>query len=137
MVAPVTRDQTGIVEGLEVGRLTPDDWLGRRVHVTIDRPLGSTHPAGGFVYEVNYGYVPGFIAPDGENLDAYVLGPVGPVVEYDGVVIAVVLRRDDVEDKLVVAEGPSGWTATTIGRAVAFQEQFFDSQIVTVSGRAP
>jgi inorganic pyrophosphatase len=46
----------------------------------IDRPLGSLHP-------------------DGEELDAYVVGPETPVVEYEGEVVGVVLRADDVEDK--------------------------------------
>ena len=118
------------MDSVEVGRLEPSEWLGRRIRVVIDRPLGSTHPRGGFQYEVNYGYVPGFIAPDGDELDAYVLGPADPVNEYVGDVIAVVLRRDDVEDKLVVGER-AAWTQTAIAEAIAFQEQFFDSQVVT------
>ena len=40
----------------------------RSVTVIVDRPLGSTHPAHpGLVYPVNYGYVPGVIAADGEE----------------------------------------------------------------------
>ena len=34
-------------------------YLGKEVSIIIDRPLGSKHPKHGFVYEVNYGYVPG------------------------------------------------------------------------------
>jgi inorganic pyrophosphatase len=45
--------------------------LGQRVTVRIDRPMGSRHPRHGFLYQVSYGYVPGVIAPDGEELDAY------------------------------------------------------------------
>ena len=115
---------------IEVGRLVPAEWLGRRVRVVIDRPLGSVHPGGGFVYPVNYGYLPGFMAPDGEALDAYVLGPDGPVDEYEGSVIAVVLRADDLEDKLVVS-ADSGWRRAAIADALDFQEQCFDSQVVT------
>ena len=40
-------------------------FLGRVVVVVMDRPLGSRHPRHGFLYEVNYGYVPGTLAPDG------------------------------------------------------------------------
>jgi inorganic pyrophosphatase len=122
-----------LMDSVDVGRLKPDEWLGRRVSVTIDRPIGSTHPRAGFEYKCNYGFVPGLIAPDGEELDAYVLGPTVPLAEYVGVVVAVVLRRDDVEDKLVVGEGCSLWTAEAVGRAVAFQEQFFDARIVTAT----
>jgi inorganic pyrophosphatase len=123
------------MDGVEVGRLDPEEWLGRRVSVIVDRPLGSTHPAGGFAYEVNYGYLAGVIAPDGEELDAYVLGPAVPLAAADGVVIAVVLRADDIEDKLVVATDPDGWTASAIERAIAFQERFFTSRVV-VADRA-
>ena len=49
--------------------------LGKRVKVKIDRPLGSCHPKyKDLYYPVNYGYVEGVIAPDGEEQDAYILG---------------------------------------------------------------
>jgi inorganic pyrophosphatase len=111
-------------------------WLGRCVTVRIDRPLGSRHPKWGFLYPVNYGYVPGVIAPDGEELDAYVLGlkeSLGveePVVEFTGRCIAIVHRLDDDDDKLVVV--PQGITLTDdeICAQTRFQEQFFESRIV-------
>lgn len=118
-----------MAESEQVGRLEPAAWLGRRVHVVIDRPLDSAHPQYGFRYEVNYGYLPGLIAPDGEELDAYVLGAEHPLAECEGVVVAVVKRRDDVEDKLVVSIGGS-WTAEAITDAIAFQEAAFDSEVV-------
>ena len=34
------------------------NFLNRVVDVKIDRPLGSRHPQHGFIYPVNYGYVP-------------------------------------------------------------------------------
>lgn len=46
-------------------------FLGQTVTIVIDRPSGSRHPAHGFTYPINYGYVPGAPAPDGEELDAY------------------------------------------------------------------
>ncbi len=46
----------------------------------------------------------------------------------DGVVVAVITRRDDVEDKLVVAVGGT-WDVDAIASAVRFQEQGFDSQV--------
>ena len=115
-------------EPIEVGRLDPAEWLGRSVKVTIDRPLGSQHPEGGFVYELNYGFVPGYIAPDGEELDAYVIGPDVPLTEYEGEIIAVVLRDDDVEDKVVV--GSRHWTESEVTKAIRLQERFFTSRVV-------
>lgn len=38
--------------------LLAEQYLGKEVSIIMDRPLGSKHPREGFVYEVNYGYVP-------------------------------------------------------------------------------
>lgn len=115
-----------------VGRLDPNEWLGRRVHVIIDRPIGSVHPSGTFSYEQNYGFLPGFVSPDGDELDAYVIGVQEPVDDFHGVVIGVVLRRDDIEDKLVVSKGET-WSIAGIQAAIAFQERFFSSRIVVAN----
>ena len=49
--------------------------IGRTVTVTVDRPLGSYHPEHKDMYQpINYGYVEGVMAPDGEEQDAYILG---------------------------------------------------------------
>jgi inorganic pyrophosphatase len=106
--------------------------IGRIVTVNIDRPMGSRHPRHGFLYLVNYGYVAGVTAPDGEALDAYLLGVDHPVECADGVVVAVMHRPDDDDDKLVVAaEGVNlDLDDAEIVAAVAFQEQFFASELV-------
>jgi inorganic pyrophosphatase len=105
-------------------------FLGRRVTVHIDRPLGSRHPQWGFLYLVNYGYIPGVIAPDGEELDAYVLGVEGPLDEYTGQCIALVHRLDDDDDKLVVVPDGICLSDEDILAQTHFQEQFFDSYIL-------
>lgn len=49
--------------------------LGKYVKVIVDRPLGSFHPKHKDIfYSVNYGYIEGIIAGDGEYQDAYILG---------------------------------------------------------------
>ena len=53
----------------------------------------------GMWYPVNYGYIEGIIAPDGEEQDVYVLGVDHPVKEFTGKIIAVIHRLNDVEDK--------------------------------------
>ena len=78
--------------------------MNRVVTVIIDRPLGSYHPKyRDLYYPVNYGYISGIIAPDGEEQDAYVLGIEEPLERFMGRVIAIIHRLDDVEDKWVVA----------------------------------
>lgn len=104
--------------------------IGRRVKVLVDRPLGSCHPNHpDIVYSVNYGYIPGIMAPDGEEQDAYILGISGPVTEFEGTVIAVIHRLDDVEDKWVVAPENTDFTKEEILAQVAFQEQYFRTEI--------
>lgn len=105
-------------------------FLGKEVGVVFDRPLGSKHPKHGYVYEVSYGYVPGTRAADGEELDAYYIGPTEPLSEAIGTVIAIVHREDDDDDKLVVVPNGEQLSDEAILRAVHFQEQWFKSSIV-------
>ena len=103
---------------------------GQRVEVRVDRPLGSAHPSyPDLIYPVNYGYVPGVMAPDGEEQDAYILGVQEPLARFTGRVIAVIRRLDDVEDKWVVAPEDCRFTREEIAAAVHFQERYFRSEI--------
>lgn len=98
-------------------------FLGRSLELTIDRPYGSRHPRHDFVYLANYGFVPGTVAPDGAELDAYYLGPSVPMLTASGTCVAIVHRQDDDDDKLVVI--PSGTALPeddAIAAAVEFQE---------------
>ena len=105
--------------------------IGSIVKVIVDRPLGSYHPKHKDIYyAVNYGYVPGVIAPDGEEQDAYILGVHEPVSDFVGKVIAIIHRLDDVEDKWVVAPENVSFTAEEIIGQAAFQEQYFRIAIV-------
>ena len=103
--------------------------MGKSVHVVVDRPVGCLH--GDILYPINYGYIPGLIAEDGEEQDAYILGINEPISTFDGTVIAVVRRRDDCEDKLVVAPDGVSFRKEEITSAVHFQEQYFDSIVDT------
>ncbi len=101
--------------------------LGQRVHVEVDRPIGYCH--GALVYPVNYGYIPGVPAGDGEEQDAYILGVSQPLSSFDGRVIGVVRRLNDCEDKLIVAPEGVKLSCTEIEQAVRFQEQYFVSKV--------
>ena len=107
-----------------------DDHLGKVIKIKIDRPMGSKHPKHGFIYPVNYGYVPNVISGDGEELDAYLLGVFEPVDEYEGHLIGVIYRENDVEVKLVVA--PKTYTSDQIMALVEFQEQWFKSWLFKI-----
>ena len=105
------------------------EYMGKMVHIVVDRPIGYQH--GNIAYPVNYGYIPGVLAGDGEEQDAYILGVLDPVSEFDGQVIAVIQRKDDCEDKLVVAPAGMVFHQGQIAEAVQFVEQYFDSRIIS------
>lgn len=106
------------------------NYLGRVVTVVVDRPLGSMHPKHGFQYPVNYGYLPNTLAPDGEGIDAYILGVDQPVATFQGRCIAIVHRLNDNDDKLIVVPEGTLMTDAAIRSAVHFQEQWFSSRII-------
>ena len=106
------------------------DFLGKKVKVVMDRPMGSKHPKWNFIYPINYGYVPNTISGDGEELDAYIVGIFEPVEEYEGKCIAVIHRLDDDDDKLVIAPEEKIYTKQQIEALVEFQERFFEHEII-------
>lgn len=118
-------------------RPDPRLWLGRTVTMETDRPIGYTHEKNGhrFTYPINYGYIPGVIGGDGEELDVYLLGVEQPVSTFTGVIIGAVLRTDDDEDKLVMAPAGMTFTADEICKAVYFQERYHDSHILIAEER--
>ena len=105
----------------------PEEHLGEKIKIKIDRPMGSKHPKHGFIYPINYGYVPGVIGGDGEEFDAYLLGVFEPVKEYEGRLIGIIHRDDDVEEKLVIA--PRVYSEEQITALVEFQEKWFNSWV--------
>ena len=108
-------------------------YLGKTVKIGIDRPIGYVHKKENYslTYPLNYGYIPGVLGGDGEELDVYLLGVETPVEEYECRIIAIVHRHNDVEDKLVGAPIGMSFTKEEISNAVHFQEQYYDSEIET------
>lgn len=110
------------------------DCIGKTVHVVVDRPIGYHH--GDITYPINYGYIPGLFAADGEEQDAYILGVEEPIDEFDGQVIGAICRENDCEDKLVVAPEGSTYHQGQIAQAVNFVEQYFDTRIISCSEKS-
>lgn len=105
--------------------------IGSLINVTVDRPYGSVHPKhSDIVYNVNYGYVKEVFAQDGEEQDVYILGVSVPIKEFTGRIIAVIHRKDDVEDKWVTAPKNLKFTKSEILKLTHFQEQYFDIEII-------
>ena len=106
------------------------DYIGKTVVVKTDRQLGTRHPKHGFMYMLNYGFIPNTISGDGEELDAYIVGVYEPVEEFTGEVIAIIHRTNDNDDKLVVAPKGIYYSDDAIRALTEFQERFFESIII-------
>ena len=105
--------------------------IGDIVRVTVDRAMGTYHPEHpDMYYPINYGYIEGIMAPDGEEQDAYILGVEEPLNEFTGKIIAIIHRNDDIEEKWVVASADLVFSKDQIMKQVHFQEQYFDSKII-------
>ena len=115
---------------MENKKVQPESFAGKKVHIAVDRPIGYNHK--GIIYPVNYGYIPGVFAGDGEEQDVYILGVSHPLREFDGIIIGAALRNDDVEDKLIAAPEGMTFSPGEMARAVRFQEQYFDSRILVL-----
>lgn len=105
-------------------------YLGKIVHIKIDRPIGSVHPKhSGITYPINYGYIPNVLSGDGEEVDVYLIGVDVPVEEYVARIIGIVHRHNDVEDKLVAAPEETNFTKEEIEKLLYFQEQYYKYEI--------
>lgn len=104
--------------------------LGKKVIVTIDRQLGTKHPMWEWYYDVNYGYIADTLAPDGKELDAYVLLVDKPVSEFSGTVVAIIHRTNNDDDKLVVIPDGASITDGQIESLTAFMEKWYKHVIV-------
>ncbi len=108
--------------------------IGKVVTGTVDRPLGSAHPRNPkMVYPVNYGYVDGMFAGDGAEQDVYLFGTDKPLKNFEGKVIAVWHRFDDVEDKWIVSLDGKDLAEEQILGDISFQEQFFYGKLYGLS----
>jgi len=105
--------------------------IGTTVRGIVDRPLGSRHPTHeNIVYPINYGYVEGVFAADGDGQDVYVLGADTPLERFEGKVIAIYHRRNDIEDKWIVAVDGRDYTDEEILSAIDFQERYFRGELI-------
>lgn len=100
--------------------------IGKMVGGTVDRPLGTSHPRHPeMIYPVNYGYVNNVLAGDGAEQDVYIFGTDKPLKNFQGKVVAVWHRFDDVEDKWIVSLNGEDIAKEKILGDISFQEQFF------------
>ena len=106
------------------------DIIGKRVKGKIDRPIDSAHPDHpDMIYPINYGYVDGIFAADGDEQDVYVFGTEEPLSKFEGKVVGVIHRLNDCEDKWIVSLDGNPVDRDTILRTTEFQEQYYMSEL--------
>lgn len=107
------------------------EYLGKTVTIGIDRPIGYIHHKEKYdlVYPINYGYIPGVLGGDGEELDVYLLGVSEPVKEYTCQIIGISHRLNDCEDKLIGAPVGAVFTAAQMVEAISFQEKYYKTRV--------
>lgn len=114
----------------EKNRSDLSKYLGQTMTMVVDRPIGYVHK--GIRYPVNYGYIPGTLACDGEPQDVYLLGVGIPMGSFTGRIVGIVHRLDDEEDKLVMAPEGARFFRHEIERQVQFQERYFHTKVESV-----
>ena len=122
-----SKNKDGCIYSEEERKALVSSYLGKTVRIKIDRPIGYVHkkPGKTLVYPINYGYIPGVLGGDGEELDVYLLGVDEPVEEFEGRIIGIVYRQNDVEDKLIMAPAGAAFDKKTIEKQIDFQEKYY------------
>ena len=126
-----SKNKDGCIYSEEERKALVSSYLGKTVRIKIDRPIGYVHkkPGKTLVYPINYGYIPGVLGGDGEELDVYLLGVGEPVEEFEGRIIGIVYRQNDVEDKLIMVPAGAAFDKKTIEKQIDFQEKYYITSV--------
>ncbi|WP_440895670.1 inorganic pyrophosphatase [Amphibacillus sp. Q70] len=100
-----------------------------KVKVIVDRPIGYKDTYGN-VYPLNYGYIPGIIGGDNEEQDVYIIRESNEILsEFIGEVIAIAVRKDDVEEKWIVTDEKVRYSEVELYKRIEFMEKYFNTEI--------
>ena len=126
-----SKNKDGCIYSEEERKALVSSYLGKTVRIKIDRPIGYVHkkPGKTLVYPINYGYIPGVLGGDGEELDVYLLGVDEPVEEFEGRIIGIVYRQNDGEDQLIMAPVGAAFDKKTIEKQIDFQEKYYITSV--------
>lgn len=105
--------------------LLKQKFIGKNVTVYITQAIGTENKIEKLVYPVNFGYVTTSSVGD---VDAYVLGEFQPLKEFNGVVIAVIIRPLD--ERLVVVKNGKNYTTDQIKALTEFLENGHKIEII-------
>lgn len=104
--------------------------IGQKVHVYIDKSIGTLNKENNIIYKVNCGHIKDFKSVDGNFLKVYVLGLNEKVKEVDGSVYAVIYHVNDTEDKLIITGDNTNYTNKEIRQYIDFIEKQYKYKII-------
>ena len=105
--------------------------LGKIVTVTIDIPSGTNHPQNpDIIYPINYGYIKGIAVKDNNFQNAFVISTKKPMNGFTGIIVAIIKRKNELIDKLVVGPVGKKFYKPQIIELLHFQDQFFDDEYI-------
>ena len=105
-------------------------FIGRRVKVIVDRPLGSTDPECGYIYPINCGRVPDESANADSKLDAFILGLCEPINTFEGDCIAIIEKQGEHIGQLIIVPSGAALSDEAIRESFRFHDSFVDSRII-------
>ena len=103
--------------------------LGEKYRVIVSNPIGSELDTNNnIIFEVNYGYVEGVIDAEGERQEAYILGINKPIHSFEGRLVAIIHRTNDIGNKWVISN--NHYSKEEIEKQVSFMEKYFNIEII-------
>jgi len=103
--------------------------IGDKFKVCVTHPIGSIFESNeNIIFKVNYGEIEGVLDAEGNPQKAYILGVDEPVSEYEGRLIAIVHRTNDLENIWVISN--FHYSKEEIKNAIDFMEKYFNIEVI-------
>lgn len=103
--------------------------IGKKYRVNIIHPIGSVYEENEDIkFEVNHGIVENEVDALGNPQEAYVLGIDKPLSYFDGRLIAIIHRTNDIENKWVISN--IHYSKEEILEKVSFIEKYFNVEVI-------
>ena len=85
----------------------------------------------GIVYTQNCGYIKEMASLNNGHQHAYVIGVDVPLKTFKGKAIAIINRKNDIEDELIVCDENAHFSKEEILEMVDFQEKNFKTKLIS------
>lgn len=98
--------------------------LGKIVDVIVDHPVGYKR-SDNITYALNYGYIINYITNVTQRQYTYIIGQELSLIQFSGIVIAIIKKLDGTKDQFVVATLGEKYSEDDIRKWISFHETEF------------